>query len=50
MSAREFTHSVTGKKLYDGWTKQQAMEILQKLVALARRGNPEMTIYLLIEA
>jgi hypothetical protein len=49
MSTPEYTHSVSGQKLNDGWTATDAIEILQPLVALARKG-PGQRMYLLIEA
>jgi hypothetical protein len=50
MSAREHTHSATGVKLNDGWMIGDAHEILQPVVALARQGDGEHGLYLLIEA
>lgn len=50
MSTREYTHSVTGVKLNDGWAQSDAIEILQPIVALARQAAAGQQIYLLIEA
>ena len=50
VSAPEFTHSSTGKKLHDGMTAHQAMAILRSLVTLAKSAEPGMSMYLLIEA
>lgn len=49
MSTPDYTHSVSGEKLNDGWTLSEAMEVLQPLTDLARRG-PGQRMYLLIEA
>jgi hypothetical protein len=49
MSTREYTHSVSGQRLNDGWAPSEAIEILQPLAALARQG-PDQRMYLLIEA
>lgn len=50
MSTSEFTHSVTGAKLNDGWTRDQALQILIPIVAVARKASPGESMYLLIEA
>lgn len=50
MSAPEFTHSVSGNKLSDGWTAEQAIKILQPLVVLSRQADPRAAMYLLTEA
>jgi hypothetical protein len=49
-STREHTHSVTGVKLNDGWSKSDALEILQPIVALAQKAAAGQCMYLLIEA
>lgn len=50
MSTPEYTHSVTGVKLSDGWEVSEAESILKSVAALARRASPEQQLYLLIEA
>jgi hypothetical protein len=50
MSTREHTHSVTGVKLSDGWSKSDALEILQPIVALAQKAIAGQRMYLLTEA
>jgi hypothetical protein len=50
MSTPEYTHSVTGVKLNDGWAQSEAMEILQLIVGLARQAAAGQRMYLLIEA
>ena len=50
MSAPEHTHSVTGVKLSDGWTVDEALTALQPLVALATKARPGQQMYLLTEA
>jgi hypothetical protein len=50
MSTPEHTHSVSGNKLSDGWTSEQASQILEPLAALARRATSLQRMYLLIEA
>jgi len=49
VSTPEHTHSVTGKKLSDGWTAEEALGILQPLVALAKKATAGHQMYLLIE-
>jgi hypothetical protein len=49
MSTREYTHSVTGVKLNDGWAPSEAMEILQPIVDLAQQTAIGQRVYLLIE-
>jgi hypothetical protein len=50
MSTPEHTHSVTGNKLSDGWTTEEASQILEPLLALARQASSNQRMYLLIEA
>jgi hypothetical protein len=50
MSAPEYTHSMTGVKLNNGWAQSYAMEILQAIVALARKESAGQRMYLLTEA
>ena len=49
MSTPEYTHSVTGVKLNDGWAASETMEILSPIVALARQAGVGQRMYLLIE-
>ena len=49
MSTPEHTHSVTGNKLSDGWTTEQASQILDPLIALAEKASLDQRMYLLIE-
>ncbi|HVX09740.1 MAG TPA: hypothetical protein VHC22_00925 [Pirellulales bacterium] len=48
MSTPEYTHSVTGNKLNDGWTPSDAMGILHEFVTLARQASADQRLYLLI--
>ena len=50
MSTPEHTHSVSGNKLSDGWTTEQASQILNPLLALTQKASPDQRMYLLIEA
>jgi hypothetical protein len=50
MSTPDYTHSVSGERLNDGWAANEAMEILQPIVALARQAAAGQRMYLLIEA
>jgi len=50
MSTSEHTHSVAGTKLSDGWTTDQALNILMTIVSLARKAVVGQRMYLLIEA
>jgi len=50
MSTPEHTHSVSGVKRNDGWTVNEALEILRALVALAHEATAGQQMYLLIEA
>jgi len=49
MSTPEYTHSVAGQKIKDGWRVEDAMGILGPLVALAKQCSTEERAYLLIE-
>jgi hypothetical protein len=49
MSTPEHTHTVSGQKLYDGWTASEALELLQPLVDLARKASAGQQMYLLTE-
>lgn len=49
MSTPEYTHSVTGVKLYDGWEVSEAQALLKPLVELARRASAGDQLYLLTE-
>jgi hypothetical protein len=50
MSTPEYTHSVTGVRLNDGWTASEGMGILRQIVTLARQAAVGQRMYLLIEA
>jgi hypothetical protein len=50
MSAPEHTHSVTGEKLSDGWTTDEASQILTAILSLALKARRDQRMYLLIEA
>jgi hypothetical protein len=50
LSTPEYTHSVSGAKLSDGWTADEALEFLQPIVELARQVVPGQQMYLLTEA
>jgi len=50
MSSPQHTHSVTGNKLSDGWTTDEASQLLTPIVSLAREASPDERMYLLIEA
>jgi hypothetical protein len=49
MSSPEYTHSVSGAKISDGWAAAEAGEILRQLVALARQAADGQEMYLLTE-
>jgi hypothetical protein len=49
MSTPEYTHSVSGNKISDGWATDYALAILQPLVALARQAAGGQEMYLLTE-
>jgi len=49
LSTPEYTHSVSGEKLYDGWTAEEALEILRPLAALAYKATAGQQMYLLTE-
>jgi hypothetical protein len=49
MSTPCYTHSASGRKLNEGWTANEAMEILECLLQLAQQAEPGQHIYLLIE-
>ncbi|MDB5330799.1 MAG: hypothetical protein JWP03_1950 [Phycisphaerales bacterium] len=50
MSSPEHTHSVAGTRLNNGWTTDQAAQILTPLASLAGKATPGQAMYLLIEA
>jgi hypothetical protein len=50
MSTPERTHSVSGTKLSDGWTINDAMSILKPIADLAKSAVDGQGLYLLIEA
>jgi hypothetical protein len=50
MSTPKHTHTMKGKKLSDGWTTDQALQLLKPIAALARQAIPGQDMYLLIEA
>jgi hypothetical protein len=50
MSTPEHTHSASGHRLNDGWTTDEAAQILVPIVSLARQAAPRQRMYLLIEA
>ena len=49
MSGEEYTHSTTGKKLYDAKSVSDAMSILQPLIELAAQDDGTNGMYLLTE-
>jgi hypothetical protein len=49
MSTPDYTHSVTGVKLSDGWTAGEALEVLGPIAALARQAARGQQMYLLVE-
>ena len=50
LSTDDYTHSLTGTKLNDGWATSEAMQALQPIAALASHATPDQRMYLLIEA
>jgi hypothetical protein len=50
MSTRDYTHSISGRRLSKGWTIKQASESLDPLIALAQKSKPGQRMYLLTEA
>jgi hypothetical protein len=50
MSAPEYTHSVSGKRLYDDLTVDHALNILKPLANLAKQCRDGQSMYLLTEA
>jgi hypothetical protein len=49
MSSRDFTHSVTGNRISDGWRVGDALDILEPLIDLARERAEGEFMYLLVE-
>jgi hypothetical protein len=49
MSTPEHTHSVSGNRVNDDWTLEQALAILTPIAALARDSSPSQRLYLLTE-
>lgn len=50
MSTPEHTHSVSGKRLYDDWSIDDALALLSPIAQLAMRQAPSQSMYLLYEA
>lgn len=50
MSAPEYTHSVSGNPITDGWTPDDATALLEPLVGLAHKAEGGQVLYLLVEA
>lgn len=50
MSTPEHTHSASGRRLYDDWTVDGALSILNPIADLAKQSNNDQSMYLLIEA
>jgi hypothetical protein len=50
MSTPEHTHSVSGRKLSDGWTQTQALAMLRPLIDLSKKASIGQQMYLLTEA
>ena len=50
MSTPEYTHSMDGNRLSEGWTVEDASGILSNITELARRQEPGQSLYLLTEA
>ena len=49
MSSPDYTHSVDGEKLYDGWDHEDSFEILKSIASIARSAKDEERLFLLIE-
>ena len=50
MSTPEYTHSIDGNRLSEGWTVEDASGILSNIAELARRQEAGQSMYLLTEA
>lgn len=50
MSTPDYTHSVSGKRLSDGWSPEDALGILNSIAELAKKQAPGQVLYLLIES
>jgi hypothetical protein len=50
MSTPEHTHSVTGKRISEDWTTNDALSLVQPIAALAQHTIGGKGMYLLIEA
>jgi len=49
MSTPKFTHSVSGQRIHDDWTIEEARNVLDPIVALIKKRHPNEILYLLIE-
>lgn len=49
MSTPDHTHTVSGKKISDGWNVSEAQEILEPIVSIARQISADQKMYLLVE-
>jgi hypothetical protein len=49
MSAPIHTHSVSGKRINEGWTTDQAMQALSPIVSLVKKATQGQSMYFLVE-
>jgi hypothetical protein len=50
MSSPEYTHSVSGDRLYEDWTLEDGLRVVKPLADLLSQGRESQLMYLLIEA
>jgi hypothetical protein len=49
MSSPEYTHSIAGERVHEGWTVEDALALMHPIVDLAKKATQRQRIYLLIE-
>ncbi|MBX9737208.1 MAG: hypothetical protein K2X32_09810 [Phycisphaerales bacterium] len=50
LSADEYTHSISGERVWSGYSTAETEEILRSLVMLAQKATSRQSLYLLLEA
>lgn len=49
MSTPDFTHSVSGERIQDNWSVDDALSLLEPIAELVRQAKQDQSLYLLIE-
>ena len=49
MSSHEFTHSIAGERIYEDWTIEDALVVINPILELVKKLNQGQRMYLLVE-